>query len=152
MFWSITIIHLASRNTIYVLYLDLFQLSILLKQWISSHTVSTEDLELSRIAVWKLLRYIVERVSKMVKAVLRHDVICFQCSSFCSLLNTSPPPLTVRLKKILSSPRIPAEILIRMQSTFSQIKDLQFALLCPVSLRCHYFSRQGVFHMIETLA
>ena len=91
--------HLGSQNTIYALYLDLFQLSILLKQWISSHTVSTEDLELSRIAVWKLLRYIVEHVSKMVKAILRHDVICFQCSSFCSLLNASPPSVNCQTLK-----------------------------------------------------
>lgn len=89
--------HLQSQNKTCVLYLDLFQFSIHLKQWISSHTASTEDLELSRIAVWKLLCYIVEHVSKMVKASLRHDVICFQCSSFCSPLNNSPPLLTVRL-------------------------------------------------------
>jgi len=91
--------HLGSQNTVYVLYLDLFQHSILLKQWVSSHTVSTEDFELSRIAVWKLLHYIVEHVTMIVKAILRYDVICFQCSSFCSLLNTSPSLLTVRLKK-----------------------------------------------------
>lgn len=89
--------HLESQNKIYMLYLDLFKFSMLLKQQIFSHTVSTEDLELSRIAVWKLLCYIVEHVSQMVKASLRHDVICFQWSSFCSLLNTSLPLLTVRL-------------------------------------------------------
>lgn len=84
-------------------------------------------------------------VSKMVNAILRHDIICFQHSSFCCFLNNSPCPLTVRLKKILSFPRIPEEILIRMQNTFSQIKDLQFALLCPVSTEMSLFLTSGCF-------